>query len=237
MTKIKLPKKSIKFILFQRTAYLKNNILFRLLTYFAYFKPFYKLSVNLKSFFFSSTIKDEFNKDMESEYSKLKQYLPQNANSILDIGCGVAGIDVFINNHYTNKINIFLIDKTEIDKNVYYNYEKRGSFYNSLKVAKSLLEINGVDSSQINLQEATASNEIKFKQKFDIVISLISWGFHYPVLTYLDEVYKKMNKNGILILDLRKHTGGEKDIEKRFANYQIIFENKKYMRILAKKEI
>jgi SAM-dependent methyltransferase len=235
MTNIKLPKNSIKYILFQRTSYLKNNISFRFLTYLGYFKSFYKLSVNLKSFFFSSAIKSEFSRDMESEYSKLKQHLPQDANSVLDIGCGVAGVDVFISNHYNNKINIFLVDKTEIDKNVYYHYEKRGSFYNSLNIAKSLLEINGIDSHKINLQEATENNKISFEKKFDIVISLISWGFHYPVSTYLDEVYNKMNKNGILILDVRKNTNGEKDIEKRFGNHQIIFETGKYMRILAKK--
>lgn len=231
---IKLPKQSIKYVLFQRTGYLKNNILFRFLTYFGIFS--YKLSISLKSFLFSSQIEDEFNKDMEAEYSTIKKYLPQNANSILDIGCGVAGIDVLINNHYKNKIDIFLIDKTKVDKKIYYNYENRGSFYNSLKIAKTLLTKNGVKINKIHLQEATPNNEIKFSQGFDIVISLISWGFHYPVATYLDKVYEKMNNNGILILDIRKNTDGEKEIEKRFGNYQIIFQTKKYMRVFAKKD-
>lgn len=235
MIKIKLPASSIKYILFQRTCYLKDNYIFYCLTLLGCFKLFHNLSINLKSILFLSKIKTEFSKDMESEYAIIRPYLPMIANSILDIGCGVAGIDVIISNHYKNKIDIFLVDKTYVDKKVYYNFEKKGSFYNSLQISRKILEINSIDPSRIYLQEATEKNDIMFKNKFDIVISLISWGFHYPVLTYLDSVYKKMNENGILILDIRKDTGGEKEIEKIFGNYKIIFNNKTFIRILAKK--
>ena len=172
---------------------------------------------------------------MENEYLTIQKYLPRSAKSILDIGCGVAGIDVFLSNHYKNNIDIFLIDKTKVDKKVYYNFEKKSSFYNSLHISKLLLVNNGIDKNKIHLQEATKGNEIKFNQTFDIVISLISWGFHYPVSAYLDTVFQKMNKDGILILDIRKSTNGEKEIEKRFDNYQIILQTKRYIRILAKK--
>ncbi len=116
MENISLPKKSIKYILFQRTEYLKDNYLFKFLTLLGYFKSFYKLSINLKSFIFSSKIKREFSKDMEREYLTIKKYLPKKANSILDIGCGIAGIDIFLSNHYKKNIDIFLLDKTIIHK-------------------------------------------------------------------------------------------------------------------------
>jgi len=135
----------------------------------------------------------------------------------LDIGCGVAGIDVLLSQHYNGNVEIFLIDKTKVDKKLYYNFEKRGSFYNSLQISKSILTANGVNRNKIHLQEATENNEIRFNQNFDIVISLISWGFHYLVSTYLDRVYIKMNKNGIRIIDVRKNTNSEKDIEKNLA--------------------
>lgn len=233
----KLPKNSIKYILFQRTGYMKNNLFFRFLTHFGYHKLFYKLSVYLKSFFFSDKIKTAFSKNIADEYSLIKKYLPEKAESILDIGCGVAGIDILLSRHYNNDVDIFLIDKTTIDKKVYYNFEKRGSFYNSLQISKSVLILNGVDNDRIHLQEATENNEIKFSHKFDIIISLFSCGFHYPVSTYLDEIYRKLsNKDGILILDIRKNTNGEKDIEKKFGNYQIICEGEKHIRILARRK-
>ena len=111
---------------------------------------------------------------MLSDYNIMKPFLPDGANSILDIGCGVAGANVLINRYYNNKIKIFLIDKTKIDKRVYYGFEERGSFYSSLLVAKKLLIDNGVEENNIYLQEATESNEIKFKEDFNIVISLRS---------------------------------------------------------------
>jgi hypothetical protein len=44
---------------------------------------------------------------------------------------------------------------------------------------------------------------------FDIIISTYSWGFHYPVDTYLDEVASKLAPSGVLILDIRHNTPGE----------------------------
>lgn len=38
----------------------------------------------------------------------------------------------------------------------------------------------------------------------DLVISLVSWGFHFPVSTYLDQVHDLLREGGRLILDLRK---------------------------------
>ena len=102
-----------------------------------------------------------------------------------------------------------------------------------MSVAKNLLIENGVDREKIYTQEATDDNKIIFKNNFDIIISLISWGFHYPVSTYLDECCKKLNENGVLIIDVRKNVGGEKELGARFSNIKVIFEGKKYRRLLA----
>lgn len=235
MKDIIIPQNSLRYILFQRTEYLKDNFIFKLLTRFGYMKSFYKLSIGFKSLFFRMKIENEFNKNMVEEYSMMRQFLPQNIDSILDIGCGVAGIDVLISNHYANKINVFLIDKTRIDKNVYYGFKQRGSFYNSLQIAKNLLETNGVPSDRIYIQEATGDNKIMFENKFDIVISLISWGFHYTVAIYLNQVYEKLKPLGILIIDVRKNTNGEKEINNKFGNHEVIMESGKFARILARK--
>jgi SAM-dependent methyltransferase len=235
MKDIIIPQNSLRYILFQRTGYLRNNFMFKLLARFSHIDFFYKLSVDLKSLFFGAQIKNDFNKNMVEEYSIIRQFLPQNIDSILDIGCGVAGIDVLISNYYANKINVFLIDKTRIDKNVYYGFKQRGSFYNSLEIAKNLLETNGVPSDRIYIQEATDDNKITFENKFDVVISLISWGYHYPVATYLDQAYEKLKPLGILIIDTRKNTDGEKEINNKFGNREIIMESEKFARILARK--
>lgn len=231
--KIAIPKKSLKYILFQRTGYLRNNFIFKLLSKLGEFEFFYKATVIIKCWLFSLQIKKSFGEDMIREYSTIKPYLPQRLSSVLDIGSGVAAIDALISDHYGNNVDVFLIDKTMVDKNVYYKLEKRGSFYNSLSVAKELLDLNGVKS--VHLQEATDDNRINFNYEFDLIISLISWGFHYPIETYLSQAYQKLKSNGILIVDVRKNTLGENEIKKQFGNIQIIFESNKFIRVLASK--
>jgi SAM-dependent methyltransferase len=234
MRNIIIPNNIIKYILFQRTGYLKNNKLFKLLSIFGSIKLLHKPCIFLKGVLFSRKIKGLFTEELEREYSVMKPFLSQKIKSVLDIGCGVGGIDILLSRHYENNINIHLLDKTQIDQNIYYKYEDKGSFYNSLESAKNFLHINGIEIERIYLQEATQENQVS-QNNFDLVISLISWGFHYPVSTYLDTVYEKLEQNGIMIIDVRKNTNGEKEIENKFGNCKIIYEAGSFNRVLAKK--
>ena len=204
MIHFKVPDNAVKYILFQRAGYLvfNNNKILNKLFYSNSIFPYEKALI-FESVIFKNRIKNMFINDMLKEYKNIENSLPKNAKSILDVGCGVAGIDVFISNHYkNNNINFYLLDKSKIDKKVYYNFNLKGSFYNSLSASKSLLVNNGIKPNNIKLQEVNENCVILFKQKFDLVISLISWGYHYPVTTYLNQVYDLMNINGVLIIDI-----------------------------------
>ena len=83
--------------------------------------------------------------------------------------------------------------------------------------------------------EATQSNEIDTGKKLDLVLSLISWGFHYPVGVYLDRVYELLNDDGRLILDVRTRTDGLNVLTQKFGSYEVILETAKYARVAAKK--
>ncbi len=234
-----IPDSAVKYILFQRTEYLIyqnnkwiNRIIIRI--------PFltYNRMVAFEAWAFRARIKRLFSEDMSREYTSIKDFLPNQAEKILDIGCGAAGIDCMISAHYTVKRStpdFYLLDKTELNPNVYYGLEEKASFYNSLSVAKSLLISNGVNPKRIYTQEATPDNKINFSVKFDLIVSLISWGFHYPVSVYLDLVYDVLKPGGVLIIDIRKGSGGEEALRTKFQNIQIIHEGKKHSRILVHK--
>lgn len=244
--KIDIPRKAVKFVLFQRTQYLffrRSVVVQKIITFlpkriawalesvFSYFDSV----VSVEAMFTRKKVEELFNQEMNNEYESMKQYLPANANSILDIGCGVAGIDIFLNKHYGSP-NIYLLDKTEMPSKVYYGLTSKGCYYNSLDIAKKLLEENGVKSENIHLEEAM-DNKINFDTKFDLVVSLISWGFHYPVSTYLDEVYEKLNNGGALIIDVRKKSGvdGIEEIRKKFGNVGTVYESSGNTRVFATK--
>lgn len=237
---IQLPDGCEKYILFQRTEYLvmpRSRSGFLRITRRIISKIFsFNLYVNLEAFIFRNRIRGLFNEDMNREYSLIKEYLPKRVSNILDIGCGVAGIDAILYKHFDSSPNIFLLDKTSIDKNVYYNFEGKGAFYNSLSTAKELLLLNGVNKEKIHIQEVVDDYKIHFHEHFDLIISLISWGFHYPVSTYLDQVYKKLNNGGSLMIDVRKGTDGEEIVSSTFGNIRVIFDGAKHKRILAIKK-
>lgn len=238
MKNYKAPSSAAKFILFQRTAYIKlaKGTLFKILRKILPFAT-YNFMVELDARIRPKQIIDLYFSDMEKEFESLKDYLPIDCSKVLDIGCGIAGIDVLLNKHYSPKsIEFYLLDKTSLDQDVYYMFEDKGSFYNSLELAKTTLVDNGVSEKSVHTVEATENNDININTDVDFAISLISWGFHYPVSTYLDKVYTLLNKKGVLILDIRKGTEGLDLITKTFGGYRKILETSKYVRICAMKQ-
>ncbi len=230
-----IPHNALAYILFQRTEfsiYATRRWLLRLVMNRRI--PIYNAAVRLEAFLFPSRTKRLFSADMEREYDIIKEHLPSNLHNILDIGCGVAGIDIMIHAHNKNA-NFHLLDKTEVNSKVYYGLEKEAAYYNSLGIAKEMLVANGVESSHVFLQEVTGAPLFPGK-KFDLIISLISWGFHYPISTYLDYALDALLPGGRLIIDVRKDTDGEALLEEKFGPLRIIYEAQKYRRLLVIKK-
>ena len=112
---------------------------------------------------------------------------------------------------------IFLLDKTETEDKIWYMFESKGAFYNSLELAKETLELNGVLASKVKLIEAPEDGRIALPDKsVDLIISTISWGFHYPINIYIQSVFDIISDNGVLIIDVRKGSGGIAELEEWF---------------------
>ncbi|MGK0448192.1 MAG: SAM-dependent methyltransferase, partial [Polaribacter sp.] len=103
--------------------------------------------------------------------------------------------------------------------------------------SKKVLVDNGILESNVFLQEATVDNKITFNKKFDLIISIISWGFHYPVETYLDEVFDNLKPGGTLIVDVRKDSNGLELLTTKFGNHMILGDFKKHYRLKIIKDI
>jgi hypothetical protein len=225
---------AVPFILLQRTHYLRlpRTLLYRALNRVLPISLF-ECVVGIESAVYKRRAKRLYESEMREEYESIKHLLPNSCAAMLDIGCGIAGIDVLLSRHYALGVMLHLLDKTEVARRVYYGFNQKAAFYNSLSIARDLLLYNGVPGDRIRLHEATAENEIPFGTEIDLVISFISWGFHYPVSTYLDRVHDLLSEGGRLILDVRKGSDGLADLERRFGSYQVILEREKYDRILC----
>jgi hypothetical protein len=96
MSPMTVPNEALKYILFQRTACqrLKKTFPYRLLKKILPFS-IYNQIVATEAKIDSERIKVSYEGEIRKEYLCIKDFLPETCSSILDIGCGVAGIDVF----------------------------------------------------------------------------------------------------------------------------------------------
>lgn len=135
---------------------------------------------------------------IEYDLRSIEPYLPRTAENILDIGSGLGGIDVRLAQLYP-KANLYLVDGNGLD--AYYGSCSYG-VYNSLSLTKKFLMDNDVDEDRINI--IPIGEEIGDKS-FDLILSLFSWGFHYPLSTYYDMVREVSRPGTVLIVDVRGH--------------------------------
>ena len=94
-------------------------------------------------------------------------------------------------------------------------------FYSSEVCARHIATANGFVDGR-NWHWVNASDEhVRAIGSADLVMSLLSWGFHYPVETYLDAARsiltsggREGNNTGILVLTLRNGQGQESTLAK-----------------------
>lgn len=154
----------------------------------------------------------DYLKVIEKEYEMIKPYLPKKLDSVLDIGCGLGGIDVFIYRDYKPQITFFDIEG--IDEKIHYGLEPIASHYNFLSETKKFVEKYGV-------KDAVYTNTLPTK-KFNLAISLLALGYHFPLDTY------KINAD-YLITDIRTD-------QPLPPNSTIISETETYRRVICKLE-
>ena len=161
-----------------------------------------------------------FQKEIES----IKNYLPKKAEYIMDIGCGLGIINIFLNKIYNNQPNFFLLDKNRIDKVIKYGFSSDYESYNDLKETRNLLINNDIRPSSINTFDV--EKDFKIDAKIDLVISLKSMGYHYPMDQYLRLFQTCCDENTSFIFDVSDGYYNESLFKKHFESLVIIYEEK-----------
>ena len=144
-------------------------------------------------------VAENIRQEMEELSTALKA-VGQFPKQIVDIGCGAGIADIFLAHEFGAEVTLVDIETTE---HQYHGFNSQGSGYASLPAAKQLLAENGVLAAQtINPQKD--SGAIKNLAP-DLVMSLISCGFHYPIDDYAELMFATLKRGGAVCLDLRAH--------------------------------
>lgn len=136
------------------------------------------------------------------------------AGDVLDIGCGLGGPSALIAKHCGGHLH--LLDGTGWGKRKA-NFGPVMEPYNSRRFTERLLRKNGITDFTWH---PVGAERLPTVQN---VVSLISWGWHYPVNTYLSAVTRALKPGARVILDLRPGQDGEKALcrdFRRIGQYQ-----------------
>jgi hypothetical protein len=128
----------------------------------------------------------DYRQSVLDDFEAIESFLPERVESIIDIGCGMAAIDVLLKKEYPDA-SLRLLDGDGYAP----VYEWNGTCepYSSRSCADELLSANGVSHDgwiDVGTKEPLVA---------DLIISLQSWGFHYPLSTY--------SVKGFCIADIR----------------------------------
>ena len=158
----------------------------------------------------------------KNELKTFVKYLPANIENIVDIGCGLGILHIYINEMYQNKPSFFLLDKNTIDTKIKYGFSENYDSYNILNETKNILLNNGLLNEQIHL--INVDKEIKIDNKIDLLISLKSMGYHYPIDNYIDLLKTMCNNKTIFIFDVFADRYNVDLIKKNFKFVEVIYE-------------
>lgn len=137
------------------------------------------------------------------DFEAMKPWLIEG--DLLDIGCGVGGPTALIAQHCRGKVH--LLDGTDWGSR-HVGFDSTMAPYNDRAETETMLRANGI--AEFRWWPVGATELPKVRN----VVSLISWGWHYPVSTYLAAVEKALDAGGRLILDLRP--GKSHDLSRSF---------------------
>jgi len=171
--------------------------------------------------------------DMFQAYSDIAKHIPNECNSVLDIGCGIGGIDVLIGQKHPS-CKFAMLDRDGMEDAVFYGFKEHGAKYNYLSDTREFMVDNGICADNISTFNAD-KGEWPADKTFNVVLSLISWGFHYPISTYLPLVYNAMTPKSVLILDIRHNSRGYDELFSMFKHAGIVRRFSKCNRVILKK--
>lgn len=136
----------------------------------------------------------------------LDQIGDHKISSILDIGCGLGLCSLSLYNAMNPKPTLYVCDggtKLSGDEATYLStFTEGNNLVSNMSTTYNLLMRNGVDQKDVNVIGPDIKN-ISNLNKIDLVISNVSWCYHYPPEVYWAGVKQCMHPDSILRVDIR----------------------------------
>ncbi|MGB8813282.1 MAG: hypothetical protein WCC57_08855 [Paracoccaceae bacterium] len=146
-----------------------------------------------------------------AEYLPLRTFLRTHEitpKHVVDIGCGQALNDAFLSKDFGSSFTLIDIEDTP---EKYHLWNASGSGYAALTDARKFLIANGADKNAVKTINPRKAPQLMAGVAGDMVTSLFSCGFHYPIGEYVDLMCNTVAQGGCVVLDLRLRYLGAPD--------------------------
>ena len=157
---------------------------------------------------------------------------------ILDIGVGIGGYHKKWIKEYSNNATLYLMDNSEFNiRALSYGHGSSDRYYNSLFLAKNFL--NSVNNPKVKIESIEIKREYpgKIPNHLDLIVSFISWGFHYSLEDYWSTIAQRMSLfSSIILIDVRKNSKSFNFLKEQ-SNFsiEVISSTSKSDRVLVRK--
>jgi SAM-dependent methyltransferase len=173
---------------------------------------------------------EDYQLEKQNSFNIVNHYLKTPPSTILDIGCGFA----FESRMFSKKHNtkIWLLDgdveeNTDNKREIRFGSTESMAFYNKLADIKQVLDQDNIkDYVLLDVNNYTIPTE----QKFDLICSWFSCGFHYPIDTYRKLIKDHSHADTKVIVDLRTKIIDKLNVE----IVQVLEEGEKHTKAVIK---
>jgi hypothetical protein len=180
---------------------------------------------------YADAIERMYATDMQALFENIRPHFPTSMNTIMDIGSGMAGIDILIaKSCLSARFTLFDMDGNDGNKVGWHENVQSFGQYHSFEALRQLITGNNLPDDRFDLVDGRYGFP---DQEFDLVMSFLSWGFHYPIETYLDRVH--LSDGGVMIVDVRSGTGGIETLHANFPSVEVIHNAAKHQRVVCHK--
>lgn len=146
---------------------------------------------------------DKYAERMKYEHASIVDWLPNQCYSVLDIGCGLGGIDIELARKSGTGITHLLDgDGTGERKN---GLKDAGKPWGDVFIAHDFVRANVSPSHMISTHYPWHA----FLDKVDLIVSIRSWAHHYPAETYIELAKTALLPGGRVIVDVRHPRKGD----------------------------
>ena len=178
---------------------------------------------------------DQFAVNKKNSFDSINKYLQsvdKKPKRILDIGCGRAFESQMLQEAYG--CELYLLDGNYNDR---YKTARRDdswgatetmSFYNPVSKLKEDWDLRSMKYTFVDATNINIDDDIKF----DLVFSIRSCGFHYPLSTYSELIKKHTTADSDVIIDFREKKSAYNEQTDSFKLIKEIDAGRKNRRLL-----